>query len=70
MKIHGVIESGVPIRTNIDFDCIKCGEHVPISVNGSDSPMNQMFLSMAKEELCFYCHCDSVVPKLAEVILQ
>ena len=70
MKIRGVIESGVLIRQDIDYDCIKCGKPVAIAINSAVVMTNHLFQDMASGQLCLDCHCDAVVPKLAEVMLS
>ena len=70
MNIIRQIKPNIPMRDDIDYTCIKCSNPVAVTINYNDSPMNQMFLSMAEDRLCLDCHCDAVVPKLAEVILQ
>lgn len=68
MNIIRQIRPNVLMRDDIDFNCIKCSNPVSVTINYNDSPMNDMFLSMAEDRLCMDCHCDAVVPKLAEVI--
>ena len=70
MTIVRVIKPNVPMRDDIDYTCIKCSSPVAVTINYNDSPMNNMFLSMAEDRLCLDCHCDAVVPMLAEVMLQ
>lgn len=70
MNIVRQIHPNVPMRDDIDYTCIKCSSPVAVTINYNDSPMNEVFKSMAEDRLCLDCHCDKVVPKLVEVILQ
>lgn len=70
MMVRGEIKSGVLIRQDIDFICIKCSRPESLSINHNDSKMNQVFLEMVDSRLCLDCHCDKKVPEMVEVLLS